>query len=124
MHEDFSSWTEKTIDHRYHIKSKLTNGGMGVVFLAFDLHLNKEVVIKVPILKYSGQRTETLQRFNREVLAHSALEHPNIVPIIDRGIYEDHPFLVLQYIKNGTLRKLLDYAKSNGKPLAQTNLQL
>ena len=124
MHEDFSSWTDKKIDQRYHIKSKLTNGGMGVVFLAFDLHLNKEVVIKVPILKYSGKKTEILQRFKREVLAHSALEHPNIVPIIDSGIYEDHPFLVLQYIKNGTLRMLLDYAKSNGKPLAQTNLQL
>lgn len=62
MHEDFSSWTDKKIDQRYHIKGKLKNGGMGVVFLAFDLHLNKEVVIKVPILKYSGKKNRNTSK--------------------------------------------------------------
>lgn len=124
MIEDFSPLLDKNIGQRYRIKGKLKNGGMGFVFLAFDLHLNKDVVVKVPILNYSGQKTETLQRFRREVLAHSVLEHPNIVPIIDGGIHEDHPFLVLQYIKNGTLRMLLDYAKSMEKPLTPKNLNL
>lgn len=124
MYEDFSAWTEKIIDQRYRIKRKLTNGGMGMVFLAFDLHLNKDVVIKVPVFKYSEQKNETLHRFNREILAHSTLEHPNIVPIIDSGIYEHRPFLVLQYIKNGTLRMLLDYAKLRHEACYPNNLQL
>ena len=124
MNVDFSTWTEKIIDQRYRIKRKLTNGGMGMVFLAFDLHLNKDVVIKVPVFKYSEQKHETLYRFNREILAHSTLEHPNIVPIIDSGIYEDRPFLVLQNIKNGTLRMLLDYAKFRHEPCFNNNLKL
>ncbi len=95
-----------------------------MVFLAFDQHLNKDVVIKVPVFKFSEQKHETVYRFNREVLAHSTLEHPNIVPIIDSGIYNDRPFLVLQYIKNGTLRMLLDYAKLRHEPCYLNNLKL
>lgn len=121
---EFSSWIEKIIDHRYFIKRILANGGMGVVFLAFDLHLNKDVVIKAPILKYSDPKKDLLQRFEREVLVHTALEHPSIVPIIDNGIYEDHPFLVLQYIKNGTLRMLMDYAKGRHEVCSSNNLAL
>ena len=124
MSEEFSSWIEKIINQRYRIKRKLANGGMGMVLLAFDQHLNKDVVIKAPILKYQQQKKDLLQRFEREVLAHAALEHPNIVPIIDSGFYEDHPFLVLQYIKNGTLRTVMDFAKLSNEVCSPNNLKL
>jgi serine/threonine-protein kinase len=124
MNEEFSSWIEKIINQRYRIKRTLANGGMGMVLLAFDQHLNKDVVIKVPVFKFSEQKHETLYRFNREVLAHSTLEHPNIVPIIDSGFYEDHPFLVLQYIKNGTLRTVMDFAKLSNEVCFPNNLKL
>lgn len=124
MNEEFSSWIEKIINQRYRIKRKLANGGMGMVLLAFDQHLNKDVVIKAPILKYQQQKKDLLQRFEREVLAHAALEHPNIVPIIDSGFYEDHPFLVLQYIKNGTLRTVMDFAKLSNEVCSPNNLKL
>lgn len=124
MNEEFSSWIEKIINQRYRIKRKLANGGMGMVLLAFDQHLNKDVVIKAPILKYQQQIKDLLQRFEREVLAHAALEHPNIVPIIDSGFYEDHPFLVLQYIKNGTLRTVMDFAKLSNEVCSPNNLKL
>ncbi|RLS84142.1 MAG: serine/threonine protein kinase [Planctomycetota bacterium] len=111
MQSHFLTWIGKTLDSRYEIKSILANGGMGAVLLASDNHLHKEVVIKVPFLRNSNHFEELIQRFKREIHVLSILEHPNIVPIMDAGFFDEYPFLVLRYINDGTLRSKMEKAR-------------
>ena len=111
MQSHFLTWIGKALDSRYEIKSILANGGMGAVLLASDNHLHKEVVIKVPFLRNSNHFEELIQRFKREIHVLSILEHPNIVPIMDAGFFDEYPFLVLRYINDGTLRSKMEKAR-------------
>jgi len=61
---------------------------MGVVFHAYDRHMQREVAVKV--LLFDGCRDEELQeRFEREVKALAALDHQNIVKILSSGVNKD-----------------------------------
>ena len=65
----------KTISH-YSVVESLGAGGMGVVYRAHDLHLDRDVAIKVSIERFSG-------RFEREARAIAALNHPHICTLYD-----------------------------------------
>ncbi len=121
MQSHFLTWIGKILDSRYEIKSILANGGMGAVLLASDNHLHKEVVIKVPFLRNSNHFEELIQRFKREIHVLSILEHPNIVPIMDAGFFDEYPFLVLRYINDGTLRSQMEKARILGKDYSLEN---
>jgi serine/threonine protein kinase len=83
--------------------------------------LHKEVVIKVPFLRNSNHFEELIQRFKREIHVLSILEHPNIVPIMDAGFFDEYPFLVLRYINDGTLRSKMEKARLLCKPYSLEN---
>jgi serine/threonine protein kinase len=121
MQSHFLTWIGKSLDSRYEIKSILANGGMGAVLLASDNHLHKEVVIKVPFLRNSNHFEELIQRFKREIHVLSILEHPNIVPIMDAGFFDEYPFLVLRYINDGTLRSKMEKARLHNNAYSLEN---
>jgi serine/threonine protein kinase len=121
MQSYFLTWIGKSLDSRYEIKSILANGGMGAVLLASDNHLHKEVVIKVPFLRNSNHFEELIQRFKREIHVLSILEHPNIVPIMDAGFFDEYPFLVLRYINDGTLRSKMEKARLHNNAYSLEN---
>ncbi|MBT7191914.1 MAG: SUMF1/EgtB/PvdO family nonheme iron enzyme [Anaerolineae bacterium] len=91
---------------RYHILEQLGEGGMAVVYKAFDTRLETEVAVKVirteNILPKALPRT--LKRFEREAKALANLTHPNIVKVSDYGEYEGMPYLVMPYLSGGTLK--------------------
>ena len=91
---------------RYHILEQLGEGGMAVVYKAFDTRLETEVAVKVirteNILPKALPRT--LKRFEREAKALAKLTHPNIVKVSDYGEYEGMPYLVMPYFPGGTLK--------------------
>ena len=91
---------------RYHILEPLGEGGMAVVYKAFDTRLEIEVAVKVirteNILPKALPRT--LKRFEREAKALAKLTHPNIVKVSDYGEYEGMPYLVMPYFPGGTLK--------------------
>src|SRR5262249_60199015 len=67
---------------RFHIRRELGRGGFGIVFLAHDRRLRREVALKV--LKADALfDEEARQRFLREARAAAALDHPNVVPVFD-----------------------------------------
>ena len=97
----------QTISH-YHILSKLGEGGMGVVFLAEDTVLRRQVAVKM--LSDTGLGRQHIRtRFLREAIAVSALAHPNIATIYDYGeTDEGHPFIVMEFVKGSTLADLIN----------------
>jgi TolB-like protein/Flp pilus assembly protein TadD len=88
----------------YEIESLLGSGGMGEVYRAHDVRLNRPVAIKVlpAILSSSSER---LRRFEQEARAAAALNHPNILAVYQLGDYQGAPYLVSELLEGGTLRE-------------------
>lgn len=91
---------------RYEIERELAQGGMGLIFLARDPYMNRQVIIKV--LMYN----RTMDEFNREFFQReaeliAALEHPAIVPVYDFGWHGQQPYIVMRYMSEGTLDDLI-----------------
>ena len=105
----------QTISH-YKILEKLGEGGMGVVYKAQDLRLNRLVALKfLPAGLISSK--DDIARFEQEARAISALNHPNIATIYDVDEADGQKYLVLEYIPSGTLKSRLKELRTTGKEL-------
>jgi hypothetical protein len=93
----------RVISH-YRILSTLGSGGMGVVYLAEDSRLGRQVALKFLPAAWS-QESKALERFHVEARAASALSHPAICAIYDIGQDGDSPFIVMEALKGETLRE-------------------
>jgi len=92
----------QTIGH-YRIEAQLGEGGMGVVYRARDLSLNRPVAIKFLSAQVADE--EHRRRFQQEAQAASALNHPHIVAVYEAGTYEGRQYLVTEYVEGTTLRE-------------------
>jgi eukaryotic-like serine/threonine-protein kinase len=98
----------------YTISAPLGAGGMGVVYRAFDAHLNRTVALKV-IAQDVVADPQRKQRFVREARAASSLSHPNIVTIHDIGEADGVDFIVMELVSGQSLERLIhgkDYRSS------------
>lgn len=102
--------TGQCIEQRYEIIELLDEGGMAMVYRAYDIRLNRPVALKIISKEKFNkeQLEEILQRFEQESQALAKLSHPNIVPIQDYGEHDGSPYLVLEYLPGGTLRKKME----------------
>ena len=91
---------------RYEIRSLLGEGGMGVVYRARDIKLNRDVAVKVLPAAYSAD-TDRLRRFEQEAQAAGALNHPNILAVYDVGDHAGSPYVVSELLEGETLREIL-----------------
>lgn len=89
----------------FEVTGMLGRGGMGAVYRARQLSLNREVAVKM-ILTSSSGGTE-LSRFRREAEGIARLRHPNIVQIYEVGEANGQPFLVLELVEGGSLKDRL-----------------
>ena len=94
---------------RYHIIEKLGEGGMAVVYKAYDTRLECEVAVKVIRTDQLAPAIldRALKRFEREAKAVAKLNHPNIVKVTDFGEHEGSPFLVMPFLSGGTFKSLI-----------------
>ena len=90
----------------YQILSLLGKGGMGEVYLARDLRLERQVAIKVLPEAFTGD-PERLARFEREAKLLASLNHPNVAAIYGLEISEGKRFLVLELVEGETLAERL-----------------
>ena len=94
----------------YKILSHIGTGGMGDVFLAQDLRLDRCVALKLPPGEFAQDQAR-LRRFQREARAVSALNHPNILTIHEVGQVDSLNFIAAEFIEGETLRAHIQRGK-------------
>ncbi|HEY5937464.1 MAG TPA: serine/threonine-protein kinase [Kofleriaceae bacterium] len=103
-HDD--SHIGRVLDGRYRITAPIASGGMGMVYRGERIGIGKQVAIKL-LHRSAALNPEHRRRFEREAVAMSRVSHPNLVSIIDHGIVEGNPYLVMEYHPGQTLREAL-----------------
>jgi serine/threonine protein kinase len=103
------------LENRYEKLASIGSGGMGTVYRARQVALNREVALK-EIRDLFGffsedQRNEIVRRFTDVVRAWGNLAHPNILPIHDVNLYTEYPYLVEELAPNGSGRRLINDAE-------------
>ncbi|MFA6958957.1 MAG: ABC transporter substrate-binding protein [Thermoanaerobaculia bacterium] len=101
------------LSDRYEIVAELGRGGMGVVYLARDPRLNREVAVK--ILPSTLLTPSSEERFQREAELVAQMDHPAIVPIFDIGQHEGSFYFLMPVVRGTNLRQFLrERARSLG----------
>ena len=98
---------------RYKIRKLLGQGAMGMVYLAHDTQLDREIALKIP--KATVDDPRYVERFFREARAAAALRHPNICPVYDVGDTDGTRYIAMAYIPGESLASLV----GPGKPMPE-----
>jgi serine/threonine protein kinase len=94
------------IDDRYEIIDFLGTGGMCDVYNARQTQLDKTVALKL-LQKRRLTDEKALERFRREAVVISTLDHPNIVKVFGFGVWEGQPYLAMEYLQGESLAHVL-----------------
>jgi serine/threonine protein kinase len=105
----------------YQILEELGRGGMGVVYKAQDIKLDRIVALKFLPQALVSSPDDTM-RFEQEAKAISALNHPNIATIHDINEADGRRFLVLEFISGGTLKSMVRRSQVENKELSITEV--
>jgi eukaryotic-like serine/threonine-protein kinase len=97
----------RVFDSKYRLDQRLGGGGMGTVYRATHLLIERQVAVKVLSQRFVGDETAQ-QRFRREARASGRMQHPNAVMVNDFGATEDGwLYIVMELLEGQTLRELL-----------------
>jgi serine/threonine-protein kinase len=107
----------------YRIERLLGEGGMGSVYQAYDLSLERMLAIKF-IHPHLARRLDFQQRFIQEARLMARLDHPGIIKVYMLGKEGDLLFLPMEFIKGGNLRQLLDKMIQDKKWIPQNEAVL
>ena len=114
MQADESDFGEPPEEHNligqklgdFEIVKLIGRGGMGAVFLAHQISLDREVALKV-VSDISSARGKSIERFKREAKVLAKISHPNIVPIYEVGEQGPYSYFAMECIKGTSLDKIL-----------------
>ncbi|HKB38049.1 MAG TPA: serine/threonine-protein kinase, partial [Gemmataceae bacterium] len=88
----------------YQVDAVIGRGGMGIVYKALHLRLNRTVALKMLLAgAYAGGHER--QRFLREAEAVAALRHPNVVQVFDMGEHDGRPYFTMELVEGGSLKE-------------------
>lgn len=103
---------EPVLEGKYHLESRLGQGGMGVVYKARHAYLKTQLAIKIILPDLVGNDPQLVTRFRQEALAAAAIRHQNVVAVNDYGVINGQiPFLVMEYVEGESLHDMLTREK-------------
>ena len=110
-----------TINGRYRLESLLGDGGMGTVYRAYDVNLDRQVALKLMHAHFARQE-EFRARLIQEARTAAQLDHPSVVQIYDFGDSPEGLFIAMEFVNGGSLRDHLRRLQRMRKflPLAQS----
>lgn len=111
---DFESDFETPVlnNPRYEIADQIGEGGMGIIYLATDLLLNREVAVKL-LRRNFAKNDGIIKAFQNEARALSYLTHPGVPPIYEAGLSVDQrPYHVMKLVRGVTLANIISEAKT------------
>ena len=91
----------------YRVESLVSRGGMGIVYRATDLSLERPVALKL-VAPELAEDERFRARFLKEPRLAAALDHPNVVPIYEAGERDGHLYLAMRYVEGSDLRTILE----------------
>jgi serine/threonine protein kinase/Tol biopolymer transport system component len=95
-----------TVFGNYRLVAQVGAGGMGVVYEARDLRLDRRVAVKILPVTIAAEAGERILRFQREARAASTLNHPHIVSIFDADFAQGFHYIAMEFVEGKTLRQL------------------
>ena len=97
------------INQNVRLKRLLGQGGMGTVWLAEHITLRTQVAVKFILAEYISD-TDALDRFTREATSSAKIKSPNVVQVFDRGLFDGHPYIVMEFLEGEDLEARLSRA--------------
>ncbi|RYZ41917.1 MAG: serine/threonine protein kinase [Myxococcaceae bacterium] len=108
---------------RYLLLRRLGQGGMGVVYAAYDPDLDRKVALKLLHPNHQRESEEARSRLMREAQAMARVSHPNVIPVFDVGIWGDQVFVAMELVDGGTLGSWLKESKRSWNEVLEFYLQ-
>ena len=101
MPSDLRDQLQQALGTAYTLERELSGGGMSRVFVAHDVALDREVVVKVLPTDMAGV---SVDRFKREIMTAARLQHPHIVPLLSAGEIDGVPYFTMPFVTGDSLR--------------------
>lgn len=99
----------------FEIVAPVGRGGMGAVYRARHVVMDRDVALKV-LLPHFADQPDVVARFEREARAAAKLRHPHIVEIYDAGTADGYAFIAMEYLPGGSLQQHVVAQQSAGRP--------
>ncbi len=94
---------------KYEIRSRLGEGGTGIVYEGYDPDIERRVAIKIlhPHLVSGKMGEELLTRFKREAISAAKCMHSNIVTVLEYGRHKTEPYIVMEFVDGVSVHRLI-----------------
>lgn len=102
----------------YRVLEKIGQGGMGVVYRAFEQKLNRTVALKM-LNGHQGESSVSLERFQKEAKSAASLDHPNVVPIHDIGTIDGEWYFTMSFVEGPSLAERIAESPFPAKQAAE-----
>ena len=109
---------------RYIVLDRVGEGGMGIVYTAYDPELNRRVAIKLvrAVASKSTSAKDRQARLLREAQAMARLSHPNVIAVHDVGTYGEQVFIAMELVDGTTLKEWLKQARRSWREIVEVFL--
>ncbi len=99
---------------RYRVVERLGRGGMAEVYKAIHQETKQVAALKI-LMPWLAEQMGFIERFRSEARIIAALDHPNVVRVLEYEVFDEYPYILMEFLDGATLRDELERAASRGR---------